>query len=153
MVLPCIYYIMLVEQHTGPLFVKSTDNMIDYSIQQLFFLFVLCDAYCFLKINICFFLTFQVIHGVHIESPHIMRKRSVNQPLRILLYYDESVYRYIYIHMDIFIRIQFYRACLLQLIIVTPHTIIIYSNSILNHRNKRELRIRGLFENQMFFIF
>ncbi|XP_026805367.1 leishmanolysin-like peptidase [Rhopalosiphum maidis] len=35
----------------------------------------------------------EVIHGVHIESPHIMRKRSVNQPLRILLYYDESVYR------------------------------------------------------------
>ncbi|XP_050546786.1 leishmanolysin-like peptidase [Daktulosphaira vitifoliae] len=35
----------------------------------------------------------EVIHGVHIEPVHIMRKRSVDQPLRILLYYDESVYR------------------------------------------------------------
>lgn len=35
----------------------------------------------------------EVIHGVHIESAHIMRKRSIDHPLRILLYYDESVYR------------------------------------------------------------
>ncbi|XP_065219578.1 leishmanolysin-like peptidase [Planococcus citri] len=34
-----------------------------------------------------------VIHDVHIEPAHIMKKRSVNQSLRILLYYDESVYR------------------------------------------------------------
>ncbi|XP_018900151.2 leishmanolysin-like peptidase [Bemisia tabaci] len=35
----------------------------------------------------------EVIRGVHLEPPHIMKKRSVDQPLRILLYYDESVYR------------------------------------------------------------
>lgn len=35
----------------------------------------------------------EVIHDVHIEPAHIMRKREANQPLRILLYYDESVYR------------------------------------------------------------
>ncbi|XP_075222194.1 leishmanolysin-like peptidase, invadolysin [Lycorma delicatula] len=35
----------------------------------------------------------EVIHGVHIESSHVMKKREVDQPLRILLYYDESVYR------------------------------------------------------------
>ncbi|XP_046658564.1 leishmanolysin-like peptidase [Homalodisca vitripennis] len=35
----------------------------------------------------------EVVHGVHIEPAHVMKKRSVDQPLRILLYYDESVYR------------------------------------------------------------
>ncbi|XP_015585310.1 leishmanolysin-like peptidase isoform X2 [Cephus cinctus] len=35
----------------------------------------------------------EVIHGVHIEPAHEVKKRSVNQPLRILLWYDESVYR------------------------------------------------------------
>lgn len=35
----------------------------------------------------------EVIHGVHIEPAHIMKKRSIDQPLRILLYYDQSVYR------------------------------------------------------------
>ncbi|XP_063706190.1 leishmanolysin-like peptidase [Culicoides brevitarsis] len=35
----------------------------------------------------------EVIHGVHIEPAHIIKKRSIDQPLRILLYYDESVYR------------------------------------------------------------
>ncbi|KAK9497719.1 hypothetical protein O3M35_004387 [Rhynocoris fuscipes] len=34
----------------------------------------------------------QVIHGVHIEPHHIMKKRSIDQPLRIMLFYDESVY-------------------------------------------------------------
>lgn len=34
-----------------------------------------------------------VIHGVHLESGHKIRKRSIDSPLRILLYYDESVYR------------------------------------------------------------
>ncbi|XP_017782298.1 PREDICTED: leishmanolysin-like peptidase [Nicrophorus vespilloides] len=35
----------------------------------------------------------EVVHGVHIESHHAMRKRSIDQSLRILLWYDESVYR------------------------------------------------------------
>ncbi|PSN30626.1 Leishmanolysin-like peptidase, partial [Blattella germanica] len=34
-----------------------------------------------------------VIHGVQGEPAHIVKKRSIDQPLRILLYYDESVYR------------------------------------------------------------
>ncbi|XP_059490130.1 leishmanolysin-like peptidase [Neocloeon triangulifer] len=35
----------------------------------------------------------EVVRGVHLEEGHIIRKRSLDQPLRILLYYDESVYR------------------------------------------------------------
>ncbi|XP_022901692.1 leishmanolysin-like peptidase [Onthophagus taurus] len=35
----------------------------------------------------------QVLHGVYIEPEHVMKKRSVDQPLRILLWYDHSVYR------------------------------------------------------------
>ncbi|XP_032455411.1 leishmanolysin-like peptidase isoform X4 [Nasonia vitripennis] len=35
----------------------------------------------------------EVIHGVYIETAHIVKKRSINQPLRILLHYDDSVYR------------------------------------------------------------
>ncbi|KAK5639681.1 hypothetical protein RI129_012173 [Pyrocoelia pectoralis] len=35
----------------------------------------------------------EVVHGVHIEPAHIMKKRSLDQRLRILLWYDESVYR------------------------------------------------------------
>ncbi|KAL2727784.1 leishmanolysin-like peptidase isoform X2 [Vespula maculifrons] len=34
-----------------------------------------------------------VIHGVHIEPAHEVKKRSISQPLRILLSYDESVFR------------------------------------------------------------
>lgn len=40
-----------------------------------------------------YFDSFQVIHGVHIEPAHIIKKRSISQPLRILLSYDDSVYR------------------------------------------------------------
>ncbi|XP_037027187.1 leishmanolysin-like peptidase isoform X1 [Bradysia coprophila] len=35
----------------------------------------------------------EVIHGVHLGPAHIIRRRSITNPLRILLYYDESVYR------------------------------------------------------------
>ncbi|CAH2083492.1 unnamed protein product [Euphydryas editha] len=35
----------------------------------------------------------QVIRGVHIEPPHIVKKRSIDQPLRISIFYDHSVYR------------------------------------------------------------
>ncbi|CAD7091076.1 unnamed protein product [Hermetia illucens] len=35
----------------------------------------------------------EVVHGVNIEPVHVIRKRSLSQPLRILLVYDESVYR------------------------------------------------------------
>ncbi|XP_069364252.1 leishmanolysin-like peptidase [Maniola hyperantus] len=35
----------------------------------------------------------QVIRGVHIEPAHIVRKRSIDQPLRISIFYDHSVYR------------------------------------------------------------
>lgn len=35
-----------------------------------------------------------MIHGVHLGEPeHIIKKRSIDQPLRILMFYDESVYR------------------------------------------------------------
>ncbi|XP_068085914.1 leishmanolysin-like peptidase [Anabrus simplex] len=35
----------------------------------------------------------EVIHDVHLGPAHLIRKRSIDQPLRIILYYDESVYR------------------------------------------------------------
>uniref|UniRef100_A0A8D8WJ44 Leishmanolysin-like peptidase n=3 Tax=Cacopsylla melanoneura TaxID=428564 RepID=A0A8D8WJ44_9HEMI len=35
----------------------------------------------------------ELLHPVHLEPAHIMKKRSVDQPLRILLYYDRSMYR------------------------------------------------------------
>ncbi|XP_064083354.1 leishmanolysin-like peptidase [Macrobrachium nipponense] len=34
----------------------------------------------------------EVIYNVHLEPAHVVRKRSVDQPLRISLYYDDSVY-------------------------------------------------------------
>ncbi|CAH0698243.1 unnamed protein product [Spodoptera exigua] len=34
-----------------------------------------------------------VIRGVHIEPAHIVKKRSIDQPLRISIFYDHSVYR------------------------------------------------------------
>ena len=39
----------------------------------------------------------QVLPAIHLESPletHVIKKRSLDQQLRIKLYYDESVYRY-----------------------------------------------------------
>ncbi|KAG8200700.1 hypothetical protein JTE90_022316 [Oedothorax gibbosus] len=33
------------------------------------------------------------IQHVHLEPPHIVRKRSISQPLRIKVFYDKSVYR------------------------------------------------------------
>ena len=38
---------------------------------------------------------FQVLPSIHLADPddHHVHKRSVDQPLRIKLYYDESVYR------------------------------------------------------------
>ena len=44
----------------------------------------------FLKFPLLF--SFQVIH-VHLEEEHVVKKRSLNQNLRIKLYYDESVYK------------------------------------------------------------
>ncbi|XP_022253400.1 leishmanolysin-like peptidase isoform X1 [Limulus polyphemus] len=35
----------------------------------------------------------QVLHHVHLESAHVVKKRSITQPLRIKLFYDSSVYR------------------------------------------------------------
>lgn len=35
----------------------------------------------------------QVVYGVHVETAHVVHKRSIDTPVRILLYYDESVYR------------------------------------------------------------
>ncbi|KAF6217234.1 hypothetical protein GE061_001588 [Apolygus lucorum] len=34
----------------------------------------------------------EVIHGVHLEPAHVMKKRNIDQPLRILLHYDKSVF-------------------------------------------------------------
>lgn len=35
----------------------------------------------------------EVVRGVHIEPAHIVKKRSIDQPLRISIFYDHSVYR------------------------------------------------------------
>ncbi|XP_065336991.1 leishmanolysin-like peptidase [Cloeon dipterum] len=35
----------------------------------------------------------QVIRGVYLEDEHVIRKRDLDHPLKMLLYYDESVYR------------------------------------------------------------
>ncbi|CAB3258253.1 unnamed protein product [Arctia plantaginis] len=35
----------------------------------------------------------KVIRGVHIEAAHIVKRRSIDQPLRISIVYDHSVYR------------------------------------------------------------
>ncbi|XP_038220464.1 leishmanolysin-like peptidase isoform X3 [Zerene cesonia] len=35
----------------------------------------------------------QVIRGVHIEPAHLVKRRSIDQPLRISIFYDHSVYR------------------------------------------------------------
>ncbi|XP_061381728.1 leishmanolysin-like peptidase isoform X1 [Danaus plexippus] len=35
----------------------------------------------------------QVVRGVHIEPAHVVKKRSIDQPLRISIFYDHSVYR------------------------------------------------------------
>ncbi len=36
----------------------------------------------------------QIIHGVHLESEHVMKRRSLDQRLRVKIYYDTSVYKY-----------------------------------------------------------
>lgn len=36
-------------------------------------------------------ITLQVVHGVHLEEEHVIRKRRADQPLRIYLHYDHSV--------------------------------------------------------------
>ena len=46
-----------------------------------------CSRKFFFYINL-----FQVQH-VHLEEHHILRKRSIDQNLRIKLYYDDSVYK------------------------------------------------------------
>lgn len=47
--------------------------------------------------HVCLFLfdSLQVVHGalIHDEPHHIIHKRSIEHPIRILLYYDDSVYR------------------------------------------------------------
>jgi len=58
-----------------------------------------------IKNSIHFF--FQVQH-VHLEDHHVVRKRSIDQNLRIKLYYDESVYKWVQIHVDIFGQWPFY---------------------------------------------
>lgn len=55
------------------------------------FLFIFCPLHSITIFVVIYF--FQVIHGVNIEPAHIIKKRSISQPLRILLSYDESVYR------------------------------------------------------------
>ena len=40
----------------------------------------------------------QVLPAIHLEEPsdvHVIKKRSLDQQLRIKLYYDESVYRFV----------------------------------------------------------
>ena len=40
----------------------------------------------------------QVLPAIHLEDPsevHVIKKRSLDQQLRIKLYYDESVYRFV----------------------------------------------------------
>ena len=42
--------------------------------------------------NFFYIKLFQVQH-VHLEEHHVLRKRSIDQNLRIKLYYDDSVYK------------------------------------------------------------
>jgi hypothetical protein len=45
------------------------------------------------QVSFLFFcLHFQVQH-VHLEDHHVVRKRSINQNIRIKLYYDDSVFK------------------------------------------------------------
>lgn len=59
----------------------------------------------------CYYCVFisglsQVVHGVHLGPAHLIRKRSLDNPLRILLYYDESVYRYVMTMTDLLLRLS-----------------------------------------------
>ncbi|CAK9806829.1 Leishmanolysin-like peptidase [Anthophora quadrimaculata] len=54
---------------------------------------VVCEMFEFRHCNHQHPRVHEVIHGVHIEPAHEVKKRSINQPVRILLSYDESVYR------------------------------------------------------------
>ena len=48
------------------------------------------------KVNSIIYL--QVLPAIHLEDPsevHVIKKRSLDQQLRIKLYYDESVYRFV----------------------------------------------------------
>lgn len=51
---------------------------------------------------------FQVVH-THVEPHHVIRKRAADQSLRILLYYDESVYRWAiyYYYKQFFLNFNF----------------------------------------------
>lgn len=51
-------------------------------------------------------LCMQVVHGVNIEPAHEVKKRSINQQLRILLHYDDSVYRFVCIYFSSFSTIE-----------------------------------------------
>lgn len=37
----------------------------------------------------------QVLHGVHLEPVHVMKRRSLDQQLRVKIYYDTSVYKWV----------------------------------------------------------
>lgn len=43
--------------------------------------------------DVSIFVVLQIVHGAFIEPHHVMKKRSIDQPLRIVLYYDESVHK------------------------------------------------------------
>lgn len=53
------------------------------------------------------YILFQIVHGVHIEPAHEVKKRSINQPLRILLFYDDSVYRQVFHLLNLYAHISY----------------------------------------------
>lgn len=60
------------------------------------------------EINIDCLSNYQVIYGVHVEPAHVVHKRSADSPIRILLYYDESVYRWVIIEISSFYYLMVY---------------------------------------------
>ena len=62
-------------------------------------------CYQVLTVNVCLFSllsliccivlfdSIQVIHGTHLEPQHVMKRRSLDQQLRVKIYYDTSVYK------------------------------------------------------------
>ncbi|KYM98198.1 hypothetical protein ALC62_11103 [Cyphomyrmex costatus] len=73
---------------------------------------------------------YPIIHDVHIEPAHEVKKRSISQPVRILLSYDESVFRcasVTAIHLN---KYAFYRHCLVfTLVVNVPNPLRILYNA------------------------
>lgn len=60
---------------------------------------------------------FQVVH-TYVEPHHVIRKRAADQSLRILLYYDESVYRWAIYYYKHFLLLTFTATVIIQQITI-----------------------------------